>query len=332
MLRGPLRAASWLYGIGVGIRNARYDRDPGRVVSVRVPVISVGNLTAGGTGKTPLVIDLIERLAGMGYKPVVVSRGYRADELGRSDELLLVSRHCPNVPCIAEPDRVAGANRAMSEHRADVVVLDDAFQHRRIGRDLDVVTIDATVPFGYGFLLPRGLLREPVTNLRRAGLVVITRADQVLPDELVVLTDRLRQLAPAASIVASRHRVEGLSGLDGSAQDSRDVDQPLCLVSAIARPAAFERSATDFGLKLAGHARYRDHHAFTAADLAQACAFAKHAGAAAVLVTEKDAVKIAAIDFNWPLPVRVLRIAIDFLDDGAIIVDQMVKRVMAAKL
>jgi tetraacyldisaccharide-1-P 4'-kinase len=160
--------------------------------------------------------------------------------------------------------------------------------------------------------------------------VAITRADQVGAEELDELRARLQQLAPVARLVASRHKVVGLSALDGSALGDYDADQPLCLVSAIARPAAFERSAADFGLKVGCHARYRDHHVFRIEDLVQVCAFAKDAGAAAVLLTEKDAVKVAAIQFDWPLPVRVLRIAIDFLDDGAMIVDQMLKRVMAA--
>jgi tetraacyldisaccharide 4'-kinase len=133
---------------------------PRNVLSVPVPVISVGNITVGGTGKTPLVIELVRGMEKMGRNPAVVARGYGANEGQRSDEELLVRKHCPAVAYIADPDRHRGANMALRRMGADAIVLDDAFQHRRMYRDFDIVLIDAMCPFGYGHVLPRGLLRE----------------------------------------------------------------------------------------------------------------------------------------------------------------------------
>lgn len=164
-VRAMLRVLEGLYARGVALRNTRYDRSGPRAV-LDIPVISVGNLTVGGTGKTPFVIELVKRLDRMGLSPAVVSRGYKAAEGQPNDEERLIRESCPSVVCICDPDRAAAGQFARTKFGADVIVLDDGFQHRQLARTLDIVLIDATCPFGFGHLLPRGLLREPVGSLR----------------------------------------------------------------------------------------------------------------------------------------------------------------------
>lgn len=214
-LRGALRIAESAYALGVRLRNRRYDRK-GPLAVLPIPVISVGNITVGGTGKTPFVIELVRQLQDMGYNPAVASRGYRASGDDSNDEERVIRARCPGVVCVCDPDRIRAAEIAHSRFGADVVVLDDGFQHRRLGRTLDIALIDATCPFGYGHLLPRGLLREPVRNLARAQILVITRHDQVAPAELSRIAKRLRGIAGDAVHLRCGHAVTGISRLDGT--------------------------------------------------------------------------------------------------------------------
>ena len=176
-IRCSMRLAESVYGFGLNLRNGRYDR-PGSQTLLPIPVISIGNITVGGTGKTPLVIDLVKRLEKMGFSPAVVSRGYKSVRGEPNDEELLIRQSCPSAICVSNPDRVVAANIAHRQFGADIIVLDDGFQHRRLARTIDVLLIDATCPFGYNHLLPRGLLREPLTELKRATLFVLTRCVQ----------------------------------------------------------------------------------------------------------------------------------------------------------
>lgn len=330
-LRGVLRVLSTAYGAVIAVRNRRYDR--GRdVVSVEVPVLSVGNLTTGGTGKTPLVIDLVRRLQGRGRRVAVLSRGYLAAPGQQADELLLVSLRAPGAVCIADPDRARAAARAVREHDIDAIVLDDAFQHRRLARDLDVVAVDATRPFGYGHLLPRGMLREPVTSLRRAHLIVITRCDQVSSAAQAAVRARLAGVAPQVPVVACRHRPAGLVQLDGHPADGlRDRGRPAFCFSAIGNPEAFERTAGEMNAELRGHLRLPDHHQYGTRDLIRIADAARDAGAELVLTTEKDAVKVSRLPFDWPLPALAVRIEIDFLEQGDTIVSSAVERALGER-
>jgi len=178
--RGVLALCAPLYGLGVRWRNRCFD-DPANTHAAGVPVISVGNLTTGGTGKTPVVAWIVNHLRDTGRRPAILSRGYKSLDGQANDEKLLLDRLCPSVPHIQNPDRVAGAREAVEHHGSNTLVLDDGFQHRRLRRDTDIVLIDALNPWGYGQLLPRGLLREPKHSLRRASLILITRANQLVP-------------------------------------------------------------------------------------------------------------------------------------------------------
>ena len=181
-LRGILAAAEVPYTWAVRWRNRRYDCGAKTVYRVDVPVISVGNLTLGGTGKTPMVEWIVRRFLAQGKKVGIISRGYGAHG-GPNDEARELAWKLPGVPHVQDPDRVAAARRAIGDFGCQVLVLDDAFQHRRIGRDLDIVLLDALEPLGYEHVFPRGTLREPVEGLARADVVALSRADLLTADK-----------------------------------------------------------------------------------------------------------------------------------------------------
>jgi hypothetical protein len=185
VVRGGLRAASVPYSVAVRLRNRAYDLGLKRTYRVEVPVVSVGNLTLGGTGKTPLVEHLARWFRAAGLRVCILSRGYGAADGAANDEAQVLAENLPEVPHLQGRDRVALARRAIDVHHAQVLLLDDGFQHRRLARDLDLVILDALDPLGGNNLFPRGLLREPLSSLRRADLILLNRAD--------LLSDRQRQ-------------------------------------------------------------------------------------------------------------------------------------------
>ncbi len=320
-LRWALAAVEPVYALAVGRRNAAFD-DGSRVIErVEVPVISVGNITAGGTGKTPLVIDLVQRLERMGRKVGVVSRGYKAAAGGVADELALVGRKVPGAICVANPDRVAGARAAIGRG-ADVIVLDDGFQHRRIGRDLDIVVIDATDPFGGERLLPRGRLREPVASLARAGLVVVSRADAVDADVLSALMERVGRFGRS---VTCRHAPAGLYDVDGNRCDA--AVGRVFVFAGVGNPKAFEGTVVRAGLTVVGRRWWGDHHRYTPADLAEVRESVRRVGADFAVTTEKDAVKLVGLARSVADDLRVLAIEIDYLDGGACVMDEVLASV-----
>src|SRR3954463_11628125 len=198
LTRGLLRAAEVPYTLAVDRRNRRYDRGHCQVHRVDVPVISVGNLTLGGTGKTPMVKWLAHKLQATGARVALVSRGYGATNGKQNDEALELAESLPGVPHIQNRDRVAAVNDAIREHNPQVIVLDDGFQPRRLARALDIVLLDALEPFGFDHVFPRGTLREPLAGLARANIVCLSRADAVSVDTREIIRRRVAEIAPAA--------------------------------------------------------------------------------------------------------------------------------------
>lgn len=343
-VRGLLWSASVIYGGAIALRNAWYDRK-GTTTRLPVPVISVGNLTVGGTGKTPFVIDLVRRLDALGYSPAVIARGYGATPGEPNDEQKLIQKNCPSVACVSDPDRRRAGEVACEQFGADVIVLDDGFQHRRLARDLDIVLVDATCPFGYGHVLPRGLLREPVIGLRRAHIVVLTRCDQVSRTELARIEARLGELAPDAAYLKCNHRVTGVERLDGTplgdnqlAHNAQVTSQPkrtkaqgpwcclgaeggldrkrVVLFAGIAHPQSFLTTVSSLGADVVAARWFPDHHHYTLRNLQsllQADRFPTHDF---LVTTEKDAVKLAELRGLDAATIVVVRVAIDFVDDG----------------
>ncbi len=238
--RAGLRLASGPYGLAVWLRNGLYERGWKERHQAPVPVVSVGNLTVGGTGKTPCVEYVARFYRGRDRRVAILSRGYGSPSplplspggrgvgvRGRNDEAMVLEENLPDVPHLQGPDRVALAATAVEELESEVLVLDDGFQHRRLRRDLDIVLLDATDPWGHGHLLPRGLLREPPSSLRRACVVVLTRCDQVGAEERSRLRSAIARLAPQAPLVEATHRPIGLG--DGAAGS--------CAAGTFGRPA-----------------------------------------------------------------------------------------------
>jgi len=314
-IRGVLGLLEYGYARIIDARNRSFDRRGPRAV-LPIPVISVGNLTVGGTGKTPLVIDLVQRLDRMGLTPVVVSRGYGAASGEPNDEERVIRRHIPGVVCLADPDRARAGETAQERFGADVIVLDDGFQHRRLGRTLDIVVIDATCPFGFGHMLPRGLLREPVQSLRRAGVVVFSRCDQVSPSRLLQAEERVRRLAPSATVLRSRHRVDGIIRLDGTPDDTDLAGMRAVVLAGIGHPQAFLTTVQSLGAQVVGQRWWPDHHRYRRRDLDRLLRAGRLPDHDVVLTTEKDAAKLAQLVGLNTVSMRVVRVAVEFLDDG----------------
>ena len=318
-LRAALGAIEVPYGLAVHWRNRRYDRSVRLVRRVGVPVISVGNLTLGGTGKTPMVAWTARRLRRQGLRVTIVSRGYGAEAGGVNDEALELERQLPDVPHLQNPDRVEAAELAIEEFGCQVILLDDGFQHRRIHRDLDMVLIDALEPFGFGRIFPRGTLREPLSGLRRAGIVVLTRADMLERGARQEIRARVAQLAPGALWAEVSHAPEGLLAASGHWQPVASLaGLKVAAFCAVGNPAGFQHTLADCGYRVVAFCEFPDHHPYNRGDIESLASWAQQAGASALVCTAKDLVKIS-LDRLERLPLWALAIGIEFLSGQEIV-------------
>jgi tetraacyldisaccharide 4'-kinase len=287
-----LYLANLPYGWAVTLRNLLYDRGWQRIHRAPVPVVSVGNLTAGGTGKTPCVEYVARRYRQRGRRVAILSRGY-GSVAGPNDEALVLEENLPDVPHLQDADRATLAEVAVEELESEVLVLDDGFQHRRLARDLDIVLVDATDPWGGGHLLPRGLLRESPRGLRRAGAIVLTRCDQATSDERDRVRARIGRLAPGVPVAETVHRPLGLINAGGTAPLERLRERPAAAFCGIGNPEAFRRTLLDLGASLGAFRTFPDHHAYTRADVEDLTAWAgRQATDCVVVTTQKDLVKL----------------------------------------
>jgi tetraacyldisaccharide 4'-kinase len=293
MQRAGLRLAAFPYSAAVRVRNLLFHRGWLHSETVPIPVVSVGNLTVGGTGKTPCVEYIARFYRKLGRRVTILSRGYGGAD-GCNDEALLLKENLPDVPHLQGADRVALARIAFAKRESDVLVLDDGFQHRRLARDLDVVLIDATAPWGHGYLLPRGLLREPPSSLRRADVLVLTRCDQAPAERRERLRRTLSRIAPQKPVVETTHRPVELSNCDGESAPLELLrDGPAAAFCGIGNPEAFRRSLLDLGARLLDFRAYPDHHGYGRADVEQLHRWASGLPAGALIVTtQKDVVKL----------------------------------------
>ena len=300
-------------------RNAAFDHGLLGVQTAPVPVVSVGNLTLGGTGKTPLVAWVASSCLAHGRRPAIVSRGYAAARGETSDEAAELARILPGVPHLADRDRAAAARRAAA-HGADVVVLDDGFQHRRLARDLDIVAIDATDPFGCGRVFPRGLLREPLSGLRRARAIVLTRADEVDAERRDAILAALAVAHGARTPpvwAQARHAPQRLRTAAGREVPLDTIrGRRVVGLSGIGNPAAFRRTLSDAGAEVVEFRAFPDHHAYSTADAAAVGAAAAAAGADFVVTTLKDLVKLPHETLGG-VPLVAIEVAVEFLVGGA---------------
>jgi tetraacyldisaccharide 4'-kinase len=307
------RAGLWTlslgYRLGVAWRNRAFDRGWKAVHKAPVPVISVGNLTTGGTGKTPCVEFVARFFRQLDLRVAILSRGY-GSIAGRNDEALVLEENLPDVPHLQGPDRVALAMSAVEELESEVLVLDDGFQHRRLHRDLDILLIDATCPWGHGYLLPRGLLREPTGSLKRADVVMLTRCDLVLPETVQAIRDTVRRVKDVP-IVESTHRAAEWRNASQAATDLANLSgRPIAGFCGLGNPDAFRQTLGQLGLNVIAWRTFADHHAYTRDDIEGLRDWARQLPVdAAVVTTQKDLVKIRLDQLGdhelWALAIRL---------------------------
>jgi tetraacyldisaccharide 4'-kinase len=309
-LRSLLAVAEPLYGWYVRRRNRGYDTGRLPITRVDAPVISVGNLTVGGTGKTPLVCWLAQWFASRGIRVTLISRGYGRAGHKSNDEALELAARLPGVPHLQNADRVAAARQALAPER-QILILDDAFQHRRIARDLDIVLVDALEPFGYGRLLPRGLLREPLEGLSRAQVVGLSRADAVSAARREEIRREVARLAPQATWIELAHQPAALVNRAGQSAKLETLrGKPVLAFCGIGNPAGYAHTLQSAGMSVLSLREFPDHHGYSERDLTALDQWAaSEPRAAAVVCTHKDLVKIPR-DKLGPLPLWAVTVEI----------------------
>ena len=283
-------------------------------------VISVGNITLGGTGKTALVALIAKYLKEQGHKVAILSRGYKRKVTSyqmMGDEPYMLKMNLEDVPVLVEADRIRAAKLAMRDYGADTVILDDGLQQWRIKKDLEIVTIDAACPFGNRKLIPRGILREPLSSLKRADMFILTKTN--LSPAGHQIKDFLRQINPKALHTESIHSPLGFCRLDKPGELS-DVNiltgKTVTLFSAIGDPDSFEGIIASLGIKIGLSLRFRDHHNYTQEDLDNIIRKSKERNIDILVTTEKDAARLYQLPVtSYQLPVLFLRIELKIIKD-----------------
>lgn len=343
LLFNPLGA---LYGVSVRARAALYRNGFLRARRISAPAISVGNLTVGGTGKTPLVEWLARRIAGENRRVCILTRGYGRADISRrvvvsdgeqiladartgGDEprLLAEMLRGTNVIIISDRDRASAARWAIEKFGCNAFILDDGFQHLQMKRDLDIVTVDASDAWGGGRLLPAGRLRESRGALKRADCVVITRFDQAPDAE--ALRDEIKELSGGRPVIASRVRTSGLRPLSPAARDENferaPASHPVTLFCALGNPRSFAAHVRKDSFKISYEKFFLDHHFYTQRDVDELTRAASQHESRALLTTAKDAVKLGSLRFS--LPCYVLETKLEFDDEEKLIA--LVRKVLA---
>jgi tetraacyldisaccharide 4'-kinase len=335
MLRFLLGTASVGYSIAICLRNFLYSAGWLKAHSANAVVISIGNITTGGTGKTPLVIWLCKKIVS-DYQCAILTRGYKtsAQEPEKlTDEPAIFSESCPEVHVIVNPDRVAGAEEAAIKFGSKVLIMDDGFQHRRLARDLDIIAIDATLPFGYGRMLPAGLLREPVSSLKRAGAVVITRCDQIPENELSGLEEKLRLINPDMVISRSIHAPAYVKTIDNKEISLEELkDKKIFAFCGIGNPGSFLTTIKTTEAELIGSKIFNDHHQYTETCIADIFEQAELLKADLILTTQKDQNKITRQALSkTDIPLAYIGIEIQFLS-GEEKLWRLIEKTLAGKM
>jgi tetraacyldisaccharide 4'-kinase len=257
-----------------------------------VPVISIGNLTLGGTGKTPCVEYVAQYLSESGRMTVILSRGYGV-ESGQNDEALCLEENLPDVPHLQGRDRAELARVASEELEAEVLVLDDGFQHRRLHRDLDIVLLDATQPIMDEYLFPRGMRREPLSALARATSFILTRVDQSSAESLQRQKDWLATQFPMKPVSMACHQPRAMIHDDQELDLAAFARQKAIAFAGLAQPEAFAESLKQLGIELEGWRTFPDHHGYTREDVESLISWADQFPPGTwVLTTQKDWVKL----------------------------------------
>jgi tetraacyldisaccharide 4'-kinase len=310
--RAALRGAAVPYRAAVLWRNRRFDRGQAAIHDADVPVVSVGNLTLGGTGKTPMVEWLARWFRDRDVRVTIVSRGYGAEAGQRNDEALELEQKLPDVPHLQNPDRVAAVETAIDELDAQLIVLDDGFQHRRLGRDLDIVMIDALEPFGYGHVFPRGMLREPISALARADVIALSRSDMVGETRREEIRREVEQHAPHATWIEVVHQPRCLiSSAEVEKLPDSLTGQRVAAFCGIGNPQGFRHTLESCGYEVADLCELPDHHNYGREDVETLTAWVEQLeDVAAVVCTHKDLVKLR-VERLGQIPLWAVMIALE---------------------
>jgi len=334
---GLLEPFSVAYGAGVMTRNWLYKTGKLKTHRPACPTVCVGNITAGGTGKTPAVILVCQLLREMGKRPAVLSRGYGRSEravrvltaaelealgprqsLARfGDEVLTIAGRLHDLPIVVSADRAAAARAACETFAPDVLVMDDGFGHLRLQRDLDILMFDARWPFANGRLLPRGLLREPLWAIERAKVAIVSRTDQCSPEELAATDEAIRRHNPDITLIHSVHRPTGLTRI--SDQETLHLNhlsaKKVLAFCGIAHPKSFFSTLSRLGAVVTG-VPFPDHHIFTKREIARLVGRRHSGGFDLTVTTEKDAPRLFNLSRDESQEVFALAVEIRLLQDG----------------
>ncbi len=345
IMRAVLRGLSWVYRLGVRLRLRLYRKEWLEQSSLGTMTVSIGNITVGGTGKTPVVERFARELAARGRKVAILSRGYKSADLqkpqfwqnpetgvvvtnppkivsdGRSvlleakyagDEPYMLALNLPGVAVVVDRDRVRGGRFAVRELGVDTLLLDDGLQYLHLDHSLDVVLVDRNAPFGNGYILPRGTLREPPANLCRADYIFLTKCDGDPPDQLI---RQIRRYNKTAEILQCTHGPKHLHGvfIDEILPLEALQGKYLGAISGIAQPRSFDRLLKKLGGKVMFHTTFADHHAFTAREIEPFMDRCVNRGVDMIVTTEKDAVRFPRPD-KLDVPIYYLRIEVKILE------------------
>ena len=338
-----LYTISLFYGVGQKLREFAYRQ--GLIPSYQLPckVICIGNITVGGTGKTPMTMHVAQEIKQLGYKTAIVSRGYRGAAESRGgivsdgqsirmgsaqagDEPFMIARSLKGIPVIVGKNRYAAGMLAVNEFQSDVIVLDDCFQHLRLKRDIDLVLLDGSHPFGNTHLLPRGTLREPISSLVRATACILTRSRTGIDDAEMTVIELVKKYSNKIQIFASSllpHFYAVNSGgqisndgamIKNSRQEiGRWIEKPIFGFSGIARNADFQNTIIAHGLNAKGFLEFSDHHRYTQDDLNYIQSKAADADARCLITTEKDWARLFPHN-PFPLKLIVVGVTVSFGD------------------
>ena len=313
VLRATLRLAETPYSLAMRIRNRRYDRKRAEIHRVGAPVVSVGNITLGGTGKTPLVEWIARWYRQRDVRVALVSRGYGATAGQANDEALELEQKLPDVPHVQNRDRVAGARLAIEEFESQLILLDDGFQHRRLARDLDIVVLDAMEPFGCEHVFPRGLLREPLAGLHRADVLVLSRADLVSAARRAEIRQRAQCFAPNAAWVEARHAPRLWRSASGNERPLGYLaGERVAAFCGIGNPEGYRRTLEAAGVDVVAFREFADHFAYQRSDIESLTSWPAASNAEAVVTTHKDLVKVA-VDQLGGKPLWALVVGLELL-------------------
>jgi len=318
LARAGLGMAAVPYRIAVVARNLAFDRGWKQIHRSSIPVVSVGNLTLGGTGKTPMVEWVARWYRRRGVRVALISRGYGQSE-GLNDEGQVLDENLPDVPHLQDPDRVAMARIAAEELESELIVLDDGFQHRRLARDVDIVLLDALEPFGYRRIFPRGLLREPLHSIRRASIVVLSRADLISTPERAAIHADVERYAGSRQLrwAEAHHAPIDLVDCDSNSEPIEGLKgRKVVAFCGIGNPEGFRRTLEPLCNELIDLKTFPDHHLYNARDVDLLRDWAAQSGADLVLTTQKDLVKLRTSSLG-KIPLRALRIGLEVLEGEA---------------